>query len=176
MNLYRVGDKLLDKDKIYRTIEEIIALRTEGLSQQEVANRLCIDRTFISRLEGIGEVYRGGKIGVIGFPIANKVELENLLQEEGVEFHLVMTEEERINFVSQKSGVELLNDIMDLTAEARTCDALIIIGSNYRIKVCEALVAKEVVGVEIGISPIQEDVYVDPEQIRKLTKMLRRDI
>lgn len=174
MDLYRIGDKLIDKNKILKTIDKIIGLRVQGLPQQEVAKRLNVDRTFISRLESIGEVHRGGKIGVIGFPISNKEEMEKMLREEGVEFHLIMTDEERVRFASEKSGLEFLNLIMTLVERARSCDGIVVMGSDYRIKVCEALLAKEVVGVEIGVTPIQEDVYVDPEKIRKLIRLLRR--
>jgi hypothetical protein len=173
LELVRIGDKLVDRNKIARMIDEIINLRLQGLSQQEVAKRLQVDRTFISRLEGIGEVRRGGKIGVIGFPVANKEAMLQMLREEGIEFYLIMTDEERISFASEKTGIEFLNVVMELVAQARSCDAVIIMGSNYRIKVCEALLAKETVGVEIGITPIQEDVYVNPEKIRKLIKLLR---
>lgn len=174
MHLLRIGDKLLDRERIITTIDEILNLRLQGLSQQDVANRLSVDRTFISRLEGIGEVRRGGKVAVVGFPIANKKELEQILEEEGIEFYLIMTDAERWRFISDKTGQQLLNDIMDLIAKARAFDVILVIGSNYRIKLCQALVDKEVVGVEIGISPIQEDVYVDPETIRKLVKTLKR--
>lgn len=175
MDLYRIGGKLLDRDKIVRTVDEIIELRLKGLSQQEVAKQLKVDRTFVSRMESIGEVRRGGKIGVVGFPIANKEEIIAMLEEEGVEFRLIMNDEERIRFASEKSGLEFLNVVMGLVTEARSCDVVVVMGSNYRIKVCEALLAKEVVGVEIGLSPIREDVYVDPAKIRELIKLLRQE-
>ena len=176
MDLYRIGDKLIDKDKINKMITSIIELRLQGLSQQEAAKELHVDRTFISRLEGIGEVHRGGKIGVVGFPIANKAELEKKLQAENVEFCLLMTDEERIRFADEKSGLEFLNVVMELVAEARSCDAVIVLGSSYRIKVCEALLAKEVVGMEIGVTPIQQDVFVDTEEVARLIRLLRREI
>ncbi|HHU33568.1 MAG: helix-turn-helix domain-containing protein [Zhaonellaceae bacterium] len=175
MKLYRIGDKLLDRDKIIKVIDEIIDLRLKGLSQQEVAKKLGIDRTFISRMEGIGEVHRGKKIGVIGFPIGNKQDLLKMLREEGIDFNLIMNDEERIKFTKEKSGLEFLNIVMELVEEARSCDTVIVMGSNYRIKVCEALLAQEVVGVEIGVTPIQEDIIVDVERIRKLIRLLRQN-
>lgn len=173
MQLLRIGDKLLDRDRIIKTIDEILNLRIQGLSQQEVANRLNVDRTFVSRLEGIGEVRRGGKVAVIGFPLKNKDELIKVLQEEGVEFYLIMTDEERWRFVREKTGQELLNETMNLIAKARNYDVVIVIGSNYRIKLSEALLDNEVLGIEIGTSPIQEDVYLDPEKLRSLIRSLK---
>lgn len=173
MQLLRIGDKLLDRDRIIKTIDEILNLRIQGLSQQEVANRLNVDRTFVSRLEGIGEVRRGGKVAVIGFPLKNKDELIKVLQEEGVEFYLIMTDEERWRFVREKTGQELLNETMNLIAKARNYDVVIVIGSNYRIKLSEALLDNEVLGIEIGTSPIQEDVYLYPEKLRSLIRSLK---
>lgn len=173
MHLLRVGDKLLDRDRIIKTIDEILNLRIQGLSQQEVAKQLNVDRTFVSRLEGIGEIRRGGKVAVIGFPLANKNELIKILKEEGVEFYLIMTDEERWKFVRDKNGQELLNETMNLIAKARNYDVVIVIGSNYRIKLSEALLDSQVVGIEIGTSPIQEDVYLEPEKLRSLIRSLK---
>jgi len=41
-----------------------------------------------------------------------------------------------------------------------------------RIKLMAALLDKEVIGVQIGESPIAEDKYVDPESIRVIVRHL----
>ncbi|MHB1420009.1 MAG: transcriptional regulator [Bacillota bacterium] len=172
MELIRIGDKLLSRTKIERLIDQILELRVQGVSQQEVARRLNIDRTFVSRLERSGEIRKGSRIAVIGFPVENKNELNEALTEEGVEFILLMTDAERWHFVQEKSGLELLNEIMEIIARVRVYDVVIIIGSNYRIKISEALLNKEVVGVEIGQSPIAGDVYVNPGELTALVRSL----
>jgi len=124
-------------------------------------------------LESLGEVRKGNRIAVVGFPIKNKEEILDLLHREGVEFTLIMTEEERWDFVKKINGVELLNTLMKLIAEARSFDVVVVIGSNQRIKIIEAILDKEVVGLEIGESPIEEDKYVEPSQVSGLLYMIR---
>lgn len=168
MEFIRIGEKIISREKIIRVIDRLLELRKQGLSQQEVANRLNLERTFISRLEGIGEVRKGERIAVVGFPIKNKEEIVNLLRELGVDYFLIMTETERWQFVKEKTGVQLLNELMDIIATIRTYDTVVLIGSNMRIKLGQALLDKEVIGLEIGESPIEEDRYVEPSVIRKI--------
>lgn len=165
---YRIGDKLISMEKLNRLMEQIISLRSQGISQQEVAERCGVDRSFVSRLESLGAVRRGASIAVVGFPLKNKEEIFSLLDELGVDFRLIMTNDERWRFVKEKSGLELLNEIMSLVPKVRTYDVVILIGSRQRIKWCAALLDKEVLGINLGESPLNEDKYVDPEQLREL--------
>lgn len=170
---FRIGEKLVSTEKINRLISEMLSLRSEGLSQQEVAERFGVDRSFISRLEGLGALRRGSRIAVIGFPVKNKDEILSLLKELGVDFSLIMTNEERWRFIQEKSGLELFNEIMRLIAQVRTYDTVIIMGSKERIKWTSALLDKDVIGIELGKSPLSEDKYVDPENLRDIIMTVR---
>ncbi|WP_258360631.1 helix-turn-helix domain-containing protein [Moorella sulfitireducens] len=172
MELIRIGDKLISRRKINSILERIFTLRCQGFSQQEVARQVGVDRSFVSRLETLGEIRRGRRVAVVGFPVANKAELENMLRQEGVEYILLLTDSERWDFVRQKNGLELLNQIMEIVAQLRNYDVVIIIGSDYRIKVGEALLGREVVGVEMGPSPIRGDREVNAEELRSLVRDL----
>ena len=99
-----MGDKVLSRDKIIAKIDEILKLRQNGMSQIDVAKFLNLDRPFVSRLESLGEVAKGGKIALVGFPIGNKEELEQMALEEGVEFVYVLTDKERWSLVSNTDG------------------------------------------------------------------------
>ena len=156
----------------HEIIDKALDLRSGGLSQQEVANIMSLDRPFISRLEKLGEVRKGRKIGVVAFPIENKLELEQYLKKEGVDFMLLMTDEERWGFVKEKQGIELFNGVMEIIARLRTCDVIIVIGSNYRINLCEALVDKEVIGIEIGKSPIEANKLIDMQIVQDVFSAL----
>lgn len=171
--LLRIGEKIVNRQKIQQTVDAILELRTQGFSQQEVANRLNVDRTFVSRLETVGEVRKGGQVALVGFPVQNCAEITRVAAQEGIDFTLLLSEEQRWGFVQSKSGVELFNEIMQIIAQLRKYDVVIMIGSNMRIKLMEALLDKEVIGVEIGASPIADDRYVDPEQIRSIIRQLR---
>lgn len=172
MDVVRIGDKVLSRKKVYSIIDKALTLRADGLSQQEVANLMGLDRPFISRLEKMGEIRKGRKIGVVAFPIENKLELEQFLKNEGIDFMLLMTDEERWSFVKEKQGIELFNNVMEIISRLRSCDVIIVIGSNYRIKLCEALVDKEVIGIEIGKSPIEGNKVVDMEVIQNVFSTL----
>ncbi len=170
--LRRIGDKIINPQKIHKVIDEVLEMRGRGLSQQEIANKVGLDRTVISRLETLGEVRKGGRIALIGFPIKNCDELAAMARQEGLDYCLLMSEKERWDFVESKSGVELFNTIMEIIGTLRSYDMVIIICSNMRIKLIEALLDKDVIGVQIGESPINEDKYVKPESIRAIIRQL----
>ena len=171
--LLRIGDKIINPQKIHRVIDEVLEMRSRGLSQQDIANRVGIDRTVISRLETLGEVRKGGRVALIGFPIKNCAEITGMARQEGVDYCLIMSERERWEFVQSKSGVELFNTIMEIVSILRAYDIVIIIGSNMRIKLVETLLDKDVIGVQIGESPINEDKYVKSEAIRTIIRQLQ---
>ncbi len=173
MDYIRIQDKIISHQKINNTITKILQLRARGLSQQEVAERLSVDRTFISRLEGIGELRKGKTIACIGFPIINKQEIQDILEKEGVDFILLMTEKERLDFVEQRSGKQMLNELMDLIARMHNYEVVIAIGSDQRLKLIENMLEGEVISLEIGISPITEDKWVDPMEIRKILRSIK---
>ena len=104
MEFYRIQDKMISWQKIEKTLKKALNMRVRGFSQQEVADRLQIDRTFVSRLEGIGELRKGQTIAFVGFPIANKDEIQQLLESEGCDFILIMNEHGRLGFINQRNG------------------------------------------------------------------------
>ncbi|HEY3363513.1 MAG TPA: helix-turn-helix transcriptional regulator [Symbiobacteriaceae bacterium] len=173
MQLVRIGDKVISRDRIFQVVSRLLELRERGLSQQEVAEKMNIDRTLISRLETIGEVRKGKKIALVGFPVKNRQELADIAVAEGLDFILLMSETERLNFARQMNGIDLINQLMALIAQARECDAVIFIGSDHRLKMVESLVGPNVIGIEIGSSPLHEDKYVDPDHIRDLIRTLK---
>ncbi|MBO8169755.1 MAG: helix-turn-helix domain-containing protein [Thermoanaerobacteraceae bacterium] len=174
MDILRIGDKVISQKKIERTLDRIFELRAAGLSQAETAKRLGLDRSFISRLEGIGEIRKGRRIAVIGFPIKNKKEIETVLNKQGVDFCLLFTEKERWDFINQ-NGLVIFNYVMELITRLKEYDLVVVLGSNYRIDLVSTVLGQEVVGVEIGKSPIEEDIYISPEKISRLIKSLKEE-
>lgn len=173
MELIRIGEKLICPGRIERTVERILHLRSRGQSQQEVAEQLGIDRTFISRLESLGEVRKGGRLALIGFPIGNKEEIEAVARQEGVDYVLVMTDNERWDFAEKRSGVALANELMVMFSQLRDFNTVIFLGSDMRIKLVEAMLEPgAVLGIELGKSPMQEDIHVDPKELQTLIRSL----
>jgi hypothetical protein len=62
---------------------------------------------------------------------------------------------------------------MAMVAKIESYDAVIFIGSDMRIKMVEAILGPRVISWEIGISPIKEDRWVNPEQLRQLIRQLK---
>ncbi|MCL6560374.1 MAG: helix-turn-helix domain-containing protein [Firmicutes bacterium] len=174
MELIRLGEKIISRRKIDQVISDIFQLRAKGLSQTEVAGRLGVDRTLVCRLESLGEIRKGSRLAVVGFPVLNRMELQEALEKEGVDFIFLMSEAERWDFIRQKSGIDLFDSIMELIAKAHTFDQVVVIGSNKRIKIFEAVLDKDVVGFEIGESPIQEDKKVDIEEVLELVRAIKK--
>src|SRR5690606_20638764 len=86
----------------------------------------------------------------------------------------LFTEEERWRFAEGMSGAELINEIMRIGAELRSYDAVILLGSDMRIGLMESLIGKEnVIGIEIGRSPIRRDVRVEVDRIVELLRALK---
>lgn len=173
MDLIRLGEKIISRRKIDQAVGEILNLRSRGVSQTEVAARLGVDRTLVSRLESLGEIRKGRSLAVVGFPISNIEEVREALEGEGVDHILLMSEKERWGYLRDKSGVTLFDSIMEMIATVQSFDQVVVIGSNKRIKIIEAVLDKEVVGFEIGESPIQEDKHVAIEKIIELIRTIK---
>jgi predicted XRE-type DNA-binding protein len=60
MDILRIGTKVIDRHRVHEHVDQALDLRSTGMSQQEVAAALGTERSFISRLEGLGEIRRGG--------------------------------------------------------------------------------------------------------------------
>jgi len=165
MSFVRIGEKIISLEKVEGLMRKILQLRSQGFSQQEVAKEIGIDRTFISRLESLGEVRKGRRIALIGFPIKNKEELEKMALSKGIDLIYLLQEKERWDFLQQKTGLEIFNHIMDLIVKIKDYEVIIFLGSNARIKLMENIIGREVLGIEIGQSPIAEDKLVDVEFI-----------
>lgn len=172
MDFIRIGDKLLDPRKIQETVLRVLKMRSEGLSQQEVARKMRLDRTFISRLETMGSIRRGGRLGLLAFPVENKDELLELADRYGIEQRLVLSNRERWHLVEQLSGLDFLNQVMTIIEQFRQCDTVLVLCSSKWSKLAEALLDNQIIVKEIGITPIQDNIYVNPSEIEEILQRL----
>lgn len=175
MDFIRIGDKVVSREKINEAIDAILTQRARGLSQSEVASQMGLDRTFISRLETLGELRKGGSIALVGFPLGNCDEVRTVASEEGVDFTLVMNDEERWRFVREKTGADLLNFLMGIIGEFRKFEKVILIGSDKRLEIMKGLLDRNtgVATIVIGRSPMSGDVYLNPESLRETIRNLK---
>ncbi|MGI6097825.1 MAG: transcriptional regulator [Dethiobacteria bacterium] len=172
MDFYRIGEKLISLQKLNRLIDKVFKLRMQGFSQQETAQRLNLDRSFISRLETLGEVRKGKKIAVIGFPLKNLEELEEISDQAGVDFTLFMNNKDRWELVQKGSGLDFFERIMQILTVLKEFDLLVLISSKKWFQVAEALFDKELVFLELGRSPIEADCHLDPARYKRLISEL----
>jgi len=173
MQFIRIGEKVISKEKINREINKILELRTKGVTQQGVARKLGVERTFVSRLESLGEIRKGKKIALIGFPIKNKDEITLLAEKLGIEYVLLFTQEERFEFMERKGKNELFNEIMEIIVSLADFDLIIFMGSDMRVPLVEKIFSVQVIGITIGHSPIKESKYVNPEGIIEIVKQVK---
>ncbi|MEA2021253.1 MAG: transcriptional regulator [Candidatus Caldatribacteriota bacterium] len=173
MDFIRIGEKVISKEKISKEINKILELRTEGITQEGVARKLGVERTFVSRLESLGEIRKGKKIALIGFPIQNKEELTKSAKEIGIEYVLLFTQKERYEFIKEKNKIELFDEIMEIIVRLSDFNLIIFLGSDRRVPVVEKIFSVQVIGKVIGHSPIKEDKYVNPEKIIEIVKDIK---
>lgn len=146
----RIGDKLVSRERIIKVVDEVLALRQAGLSQQDTAVRVGTDRTFVSRLESLGEIRKGARIAVIGFPVANKAELLEVAGRHGVDFSFILDDSERWSFLEQKSGLELFAEVVGLMETIRRHDVVIILGHNRPAQIIAALAERQAVVFQLA--------------------------
>ena len=173
MDLVRIGEKVISIPRINNKINEILQYRMLGMSQQEAADKLGVERTFISRLEGLGEIRKGQSIAAIGFPIKNRSEVENVLRAFGVEYFFLMSEAERTDYVNNCSGAQLANRIIELVNKLRGFDIVIVMASDYRNRLARDLLDNKVIEIDIGKSPIKKDVNVNLDSLTEILKTLK---
>lgn len=173
MEFFRIQEKMISKQKLMEAVSQILELRTRGFSQQEVADQLGVDRSFVSRLESLGELRKGKTIALVGFPILNKDEIMEIAKREGVDYVLLWTEEERNRFVSERTGAQLMNEMMDMIPRVKEFDVVILLASDFRLKLLQGLLDNEVLTVEIGESPLTEDKWVDPQKLLKVLRAIK---
>lgn len=171
MDLIRIGDKLISLQKIHNMVGEIFEARSKGLSQAEVSTQYGLDRTFVSRLETLGEVRRGRSVALVGFPVANKTTLYEMASRLGVDFVWLMTDSERREFAESRTGIELVNEIFQLAHQIRSYDTVILMASNARVRLFTALLdAHAVIPVILGETPLNRDIAVDVDVLESIIK------
>jgi hypothetical protein len=126
-----------------------------------------VQRSFVSFLESLGEVRRGARIALVGFPVANADEVAALAEEHGVDFVLVFNQAQRES-IEGSSGGEVFNRLLETLATLRDYDVIILMASDWRIELIERIFGREVVGIPLGHTPLREDVPVDIAELEQI--------
>jgi hypothetical protein len=167
MRFYRIGDKVVGRDKLVDQIEAILADREGGATQHEAATAHGVDRSFVSWLETLGEVRRGKRVALIAFPVANVAEVRRVCDEHGVELAMVISQAEREGFEVGRADI-VFNMVLDTLAELTDYDVVLILASTKRTGAIEKILGREVISRPLGPSPLRHDVEVDLEELTDL--------
>lgn len=167
MRFYRVGDKVVGRDKLIDQIEAILIDREGGATQQEAAAAHGVDRSFVSWLETLGEVRRGKRVAFIAFPVSNVADVRRVCDEHGVELAMVISQSEREGFEAGRADA-VFNLVLDVLADLKDYDTVIIFASTKRTGTIEKILGREVIARPLGPSPLRHDVAVDLDQLTDL--------
>lgn len=167
MKLYRIGDKVISEDKLHDAIASILDDRQAGATQDDVAKSRGVQRSFVSFLETLGEVRKGSRVALVGFPVANADEVKALAGRHALDFVLVLSQEERESIESGEVTT-VFNTLLETIATLRDYDTVVLMASDWRIKTMERILGTEVVGIPLGPSPLREAVTVDIEQLDEI--------
>lgn len=167
MRFYRVGDKVVGRDKLIDQIEAILVDREGGATQQEAAASHGVDRSFVSWLETLGEVRRGKRVAFIAFPVANVADVRRVCDDHGVELAMVISQSEREGFEAGKADA-VFNLVLDVLADLKDYDTVIIFASTKRTGTIEKILGREVIARPLGPSPLRHDVVVNLEELTDL--------
>lgn len=171
-DVVRIGEKLINKERLFTLVGEILSRRSKGATQAEVASILGVERSFVSHLEGLAQIRRGKRMALVGFPVSNKEELAKIAKESGFDVVLLLSQDERNIYVDRQPGAQFFNEMLDQLVSLKECDLVVVLASEKRIATMERLLDREVFGIPIGASPIKNDVSIDPAEISRVLKEL----
>lgn len=164
MRFYRIGDKVVSRERLLEAIDAILEDRQAGATQEEAARHAEVQRSFVSFLETLGEVRRGARVALVAFPVANCEEVRAVADRHAVDFSLVVSQAERES-IEHGDASAVFNRLLETLAVLRDFDTVVLLASDLRISTIEKILGGEIVGMPIGQSPLREDVTVDIEEL-----------
>lgn len=173
--IFRIGDKMISLDKTVRMVERAMELREQGFSQHEVASRLQLDRSFISRMESVGEIRKGNRVAIIGFPIINTAEVQTVCDSFGVDYSMILSNQQRWDMVRDQTALDFFNRMLEMITRLRDFDTLIMITSEKWYHVAEALLNIQIIHINLGPTPISEDCSVNLLQFKEVLHKILAD-
>ena len=173
MRLFRIGDKVVSREKLFEALEAILEARESGATQEEAARQAGVQRSFVSFLESIGELRRGPRVALVAFPVANGPEVRKLAESYSLDFVLILSQAERESIESGEA-TGIFNQLLETLAVLRDFDTVIVVASDWRVATVEKILGAEVVGIPLGHSPIREDIAVDLAELEHVLSAVMR--
>lgn len=171
MELFRIGDKVISKDKLMLALEDILLSRVKGATQEEAAARAGVPRSFVSNIETLGALRHGQKIAFIAFPLSNAREAMMLADSYGIDLSLALSQDDRER-VGEGTAADMFNRMIDTLAALKSFDTVVVAASDYRIDSFKRIIDGDVVGIKLGESPITADQELDLEVLKRVFEEL----
>jgi len=170
--LFRIGHKLVSREKIITALDVILHERADGATQREAAHAADVPRTFVSNLETLGELSAGARVALIAFPIDNGDALRELAGRYGVEFTLAFSQQER-EHAGFDDPAQLFNRTLDTIAALQGFDTVLVLASDRRIETIRRIIDAELIGICLGASPLTDDQHADLDEVEAILSGLR---
>lgn len=171
MELFRIGDKVISKDKLMLALEDVLLSRVKGATQEEAAARAGVPRSFVSNIETLGALRHGQKIAFIAFPLSNAREAMMLADSYGIDLSLALSQDDRER-VGEGTAADMFNRMIDTLAALKSFDTVVVAASDYRIDSFKRIIDGDVVGIKLGESPITADQELDLEVLKRVFEEL----
>jgi hypothetical protein len=171
MELYRIGDRVVSRDKLDSALDTILRERSRGATQAEAARTAGVARSFVSNLETLGEVRRGARIALIAFPVSNGDAVRELAGRYALDLVLIFSQDERVR-LEDSSARDIFNRLLDTLAELNDFDAVLVLASDWRLETFRRVLDTELIGIKLGTSPLNHDTAADLEALESILQAL----
>jgi hypothetical protein len=168
MKLIRIGEKIINRERLYRLVDNILVLRANGATQQDVANTLDLERPFISNLERLGEVRVGRRVAMVGFSIINQKDVKSIARDWGIDSVHLFNGEMLSKFISKAEVDErgILKRLLKALSGLRNFDLLIFLGQGNEGRLLEKTLGVQVLNVPVH-SKSESGVFVDITELEE---------
>ena len=146
----KIGDKIISMERASALIDRIFDMRSSGSTQEEVAKTLGVERSFISHLEGIGEVRKSKEIAFVGSGVKNISAVEETV-------HSLNFEHVFIN----GDGRARIGEALAVLAVLREIDFIIFLGPDTEHKMLESILEKKIIGIELKNEAALDEVLAE---------------
>ncbi len=158
MKEIKIGDKVISVERARELIEKIFDLRSEGSTQEEVAQMLGVERTFISRLEGIGEIRRSKEIALVCSGVSDEQKTRATAEDLGVDFF----------YLNGKKNTAM-KDILWMLDRIKDIDYVVFLGHRDELALLEQVLDKK-----IAFIPLDKEYEIKPMLNDLANKRTRR--
>lgn len=161
----KIGDKIISLDRASDLIDRIFDMRSNGSTQEEVAKTLGVERSFISHLEGIGEIRKSKEIAFIGSGVKDEAAVEKTVHDLNFE-HVFINGDGRAEIGEALAVLTILKDI----------DFIIFLGPDSEHKLLESVLDKKIIGITLDKEGALGEVLAEfaGKRTRRAFRLARR--